>query len=258
MDRIQKTFENGKALITYITGGDPSLEFTREIIPQLENAGADIIEIGIPFSDPLADGPIIQEASKRALKNGTTLKGILKTLDDIKGKTRVPIVLMGYYNSILNYGLENFISDAVCTGIAGIIVPDLPFDEDKEFYKQVKESGLDPIFLVAPNTSERRLEAISKLCSGFLYCVSLMGVTGDSRGPVSYLKEYSEKIRKYIDIPLAIGFGIDNPEKVKNSIAYFDGVIVGSALVRIIDQNKEKRERMFGEIADFVKNLKVW
>lgn len=258
MSKITKAFKNNKALITYVTAGDPSLEVTKDIILELNKNGVDIIEVGIPFSDPLADGPIIQRASQKALKNGVTLKKIFETLDEIKENITCPLVLMGYYNSILNYGIDNFITDALKTGISGVIIPDLPFDEEEHFYTKIKENGIDPILLVAPNTSEERLQEISKVCSGFLYCVSIMGVTGDNHAPIEHLKEYSQRVRKYIDIPLAIGFGIDSPEKVKNIINYFDGIIVGSALVKIIDENSDDKAKMLKEIKSFIKSLKVW
>ncbi|HOP24557.1 MAG TPA: tryptophan synthase subunit alpha [Defluviitoga sp.] len=258
MSKIQKIFDNKKALITYITAGDPDLETTKDIILELNKAGVDIIEIGIPFSDPLADGPVIQEASQRAIKKGITLSKIFNTLESIKGRINTPLVLMGYYNSILSYGSDKFIEDCKLAGVSGVIIPDLPFDEEPEFYEELKENDIDGILLVAPNTSEERLKELSKHATGFLYCVSLMGVTGDSRGPVEYINEYVQKIRKYVDIPIAIGFGIDTPEKVKHIINYVDGIIVGSALIKIIDQNKENKIKMFNEIHTFVQNLKVW
>jgi len=258
MSKIQQIFKNNKALITYITAGDPDLETTKDIIFELNNDGVDIIEIGIPFSDPLADGPVIQEASQRALKNGVNLRKIFNTLESIKGRINTPLVLMGYYNSIFNYGEDKFIEDCKHTGISGVIIPDLPFDEEIEFYEKLKENGIDGILLVAPNTSEERLKEISSHATGFLYCVSLMGVTGDTRGPVEYINEYVQKIRKYVNIPLAIGFGIDTPEKVKLIINYVDGIIVGSALIKIIDKNKENKNKMFEEIKTFIQNLKVW
>ena len=258
MSKIQQIFKNNKALITYITAGDPDLETTKDIIFELNNDGVDIIEIGIPFSDPLADGPVIQEASQRALKNGVNLRKIFNTLESIKGRINTPLVLMGYYNSIFNYGEDKFIEDCKHTGISGVIIPDLPFDEEIEFYEKLKENGIDGILLVAPNTSEERLKEISSHATGFLYCVSLMGVTGDTRGPVEYINEYVQKIRKYVNIPIAIGFGIDTPEKVKLIINYVDGIIVGSALIKIIDKNKENKNKMFEEIQTFIQNLKVW
>jgi len=258
MSKINETFKNNKALITYVTAGDPSLEATKEIILELNKDGVDIIEVGIPFSDPLADGPIIQKASQKALKNGITLKKIFETLDEIKEDVTCPLILMGYYNSILNYGIDNFITEAVNAGISGVIIPDLPFDEEEEFFTKTKGNSIDPILLVAPNTSEERLKEISKVCSGFLYCVSIMGVTGDSHAPIEHLKEYSQRVRKYIDIPLAIGFGIDSPEKVKNIIDYFDGIIVGSALIKKIDENSDNKVKLLKEIKSFTKSLKVW
>lgn len=258
MSRIQQIFDNNKALITYITAGDPDLNTTKEIILELNKLGVDIIEVGIPFSDPLADGPVIQQASQRALKTGTTLKKIFKIIEEVKDDIKTPIVLMGYYNSILNYGIENFVRDSKISNISGVIIPDLPFDEEPEFYKNLRENNIEGILLVAPNTSENRLEEIKKHASGFLYCVSLMGVTGNDKGPVDYIKEYIQRVRKHINIPIALGFGIDSQEKVKSLIDYVDGIIVGSAIIKIIDKNRDDKDKMFEELRSFVKSLKVW
>ena len=258
MRKIQQIFNNKKAFITYITAGDPDLETTKEIIFELNKDGVDIIEIGIPFSDPLADGPVIQEASQMAIKKGVNLSKIFNTLENLKGRINTPIVLMGYYNSILNYGIDKFMEDCGRTNVSGVIIPDLPFDEEPEFYEKLRKNNIDGILLVAPNTSEERLKMLSNYATGFLYCVSLMGVTGDSKGPVEYINDYIQKIRKYINIPIAIGFGIDHQEKVKSLIDYVDGIIVGSAIIKLIDKNKDNKDKMFEELRSFVKSLKVW
>lgn len=258
MRKIQQIFNNKKAFIAYITAGDPDLETTKEIIFELNKDGVDIIEIGIPFSDPLADGPVIQEASQMAIKKGVNLSKIFNTLESLKGRINTPIVLMGYYNSILNYGIDKFIEDCKLTNVSGVIIPDLPFDEEPEFYEKLRKNDIDGILLVAPNTSEERLKKFSNYATGFLYCVSLMGVTGDSKGPVEYINDYIQKIRKYINIPIAIGFGIDHQEKVKSLIDYVDGIIVGSAIIKLIDKNKDNKDKMFEELRSFVKSLKVW
>jgi tryptophan synthase alpha chain len=165
---------------------------------------------------------------------------------------------MGYYNSILNYGIDKFMEDCRRTNVSGVIIPDLPFDEEPEFYEKLRKNDIDGILLVAPNTSEERLKMLSNYATGFLYCVSLMGVTGDSKGPVEYINDYIQKIRKYINIPIAIGFGIDHQEKVKSLIDYVDGIIVGSAIIKLIDKNKDNKDKMFEELRSFVKSLKVW
>ncbi|MGB4373507.1 MAG: tryptophan synthase subunit alpha, partial [Halanaerobiales bacterium] len=178
MEKISNAFSKGKALITYISAGDPDLEMTKKIIFSLDRAGVDIIELGIPFSDPLADGPVIQAAGQRALEKGATLSLILETVKEIRPLIQAPVVLMGYYNNILSYGQERFIQDVKKAGVNGLIVPDLPYDEEPEFYELLNEYGLAGILLVAPNTSEERLQEIGRRSTGFLYCVSLLGVTG--------------------------------------------------------------------------------
>jgi len=243
MTKIAEQFAKGKPLITYISGGDPDLDMTENLIYSLQSSGADIIEVGIPFSDPLADGPVIQAASQRALKSGTTLKKLINKLGSIKGNIKVPIVLMGYYNSVLNYGEEKFAADLNKAGISGVIIPDLPVDEDSELSKYLKKEAVDQIFLVTPNTSDKRLEKISKMSSGFLYCVALLGTTGDQRGPYPAVGEYLQRVReKAGDLPLGLGFGIDSPEKVKKIIEYPDGIIIGSALINAVQSAADKTQ----------------
>jgi tryptophan synthase alpha chain len=255
MNKIADIFKYGKALITYITAGDPDLDFSEKIILELDMAGVDIIEVGIPFSDPLADGPTIQSASQRALENNVSLELILKSLKNIKERINSPIVLMGYYNSILNYGREKFVRVLKESGVSGIIIPDLPYDEDPGLYSMLKENGLAGILLVTPNTSCQRLQEISSKSTGFLYCVSLFGVTGDSRGLYSGINDYLKKVRKYIpDIPIALGFGIDSPQKVKDVIDLVDGVIIGSALIKTIAYSKD--EDKIENAKKFVKEIK--
>lgn len=255
MNRIKQAFKK-KALITYITGGDPCLELTEEIILTLNQAGVDLIEIGIPFSDPLADGPVIQTASQRALKGGATLKKIIKLVSKIKDKINTPIILMGYYNSILSYGQKEFISDLRKANIAGVIIPDLPYEQDPEFYQSLKENDIAGILLVAPNTSKKRLKEIGDLSTGFLYCVSLLGVTGDKEGPSLGIDSYLKQIRKQVKLPLALGFGIDGPEKVKSIIEHVDGIIIGSALIKIMEKHIKEKEEMLAKINEFIIDIK--
>jgi tryptophan synthase alpha chain len=255
MNTISQIFERGKVLIPYVTAGDPDLETTAEIICSIDKAGADIIEVGIPFSDPQADGPVIQAAGQRALKKGASLKSILKMVGDLKGKVRAPLLLMGYYNPVLHYGKEAFIKDARQAGVSGVIIPDLPFDEDEEFYKELEKNNMTGILMVSPNSREDRLADIGKKCSGFVYCVSLLGITGDSRGPVSGLEEYIGRVRKHIGVPLALGFGIDSPEKAAKAALYADGVVVGSAIVKLVEQYSGT-DRLLPEVSSFVSSLK--
>ena len=256
MEKISNAFSKGKALITYISAGDPDLEMTKKIILSLDRAGVDIIELGIPFSDPLADGPVIQAAGQRALERGATLSLILETVKEIRPLIQAPVVLMGYYNNILSYGQERFIQDVKKAGVNGLIVPDLPYDEEPGFYELLNEYGLAGILLVAPNTSEERLQEIGRRSTGFLYCVSLLGVTGDRRGPQEGIKEYLQKVREYCPgLPLALGFGIDGPEKVKEVITDIDGIIIGSALINIINSH-DTEEGILKNVSSFINDIK--
>ena len=255
MNKIQESFNNDKSLIPYICAGDPNLNQTEELIYTLSNSGANIIELGIPYSDPLADGPVIQAASQRALKNGTTLKKIISMthrLDNIK----TPLVLMGYYNSFLKYGKKQFITDIKDTNIAGVIIPDLPYEEDENFYKNLNENGISGILLVAPNTSAKRLQYLGNNSTGFLYCVSLLGVTGDKRGPFKQIDEYINRVRENVDLPLALGFGIDSSKKAKQVSQYVDVIIIGSAIIKIINKYHKNSSKMMNQVKKFVKDIK--
>ncbi|MGB4300981.1 MAG: tryptophan synthase subunit alpha [Acetomicrobium sp.] len=256
MNALRKAFDRGKILIPYITAGDPDLETTAEIIKELDKMGVGIIEVGMPFSDPLADGPVIQAASQRALAKGETIPKIFEMLNEIKGHISTPIVLMGYFNPIIKYGEKSFVQDALACNVSGILIPDLPFDEGKEFYDLCLDQGLCPIYMVTPNTKEDRLTEIGKVTKGFLYCVSLLGITGDKRGPIEEIKTYMERVRARVSAPLALGFGIDSPEKVKAVKNYTDGIVIGSAIVNIIAENSSLgREALKEEISTFTSTL---
>lgn len=257
MNKITAQFKDGKALITYISGGDPSLEMTEKLIYKLQADGVDIIEIGIPFSDPLADGPVIQEASQRALRAGTTLKKLIAKIEEIKDQVEVPLVLMGYYNSVLNYGEKEFARDISAAGISGVIIPDLPVDEKAKLSKYLADHGISQIMLVTPNTSEQRLKEITAKSSGFIYCVAHLGTTGDDQqGVYPGLESYLDRVRKIAgEIPLGLGFGIDGPEKVKKIIDYPDGIIIGSALIKAIQAANTERE-MLNNAGEFVQGIK--
>ncbi|MGM0500638.1 MAG: tryptophan synthase subunit alpha, partial [Bacillota bacterium] len=226
MNKITAQFQNKKPLITYISGGDPSLEMTEKLIYRLQAEGVDIIELGIPFSDPLADGPVIQEASQRALKGGATLKKLIAKINEVQAQIEVPLILMGYYNSVLNYGEKEFARDIAEAGISGVIIPDLPVDEKAKLADYLADYGISQIMLVTPNTSDQRLKEITAKSSGFLYCVAHLGTTGDDQqGVYPGLKNYLERVRKTAaELPLGLGFGIDGPEKVKKIIDYPDGI----------------------------------
>ncbi|PUU88455.1 tryptophan synthase subunit alpha [Halanaerobium sp.] len=257
MNKITAQFKDKKPLVTYISGGDPSLEMTEKLIYRLQDEGVDIIELGIPFSDPLADGPVIQEASQRALRGGTTLKKLIAKINQIQDRVEVPLVLMGYYNSVLNYGEEKFALDIAEAGISGVIIPDLPVDEKAELSKYLAEYGVSQIMLVTPNTSDHRLKEITAKSSGFLYCVAHLGTTGDDQqGVYPKLESYLERVRNTAgELPLGLGFGIDGPEKVKKIIDYPDGIIIGSALIKAIQAGNTEAE-MLNNAGEFVNSIK--
>jgi len=244
-----------KALITFITAGDPDLESTKELVITLEKAGVDIIELGVPYSDPLADGPVIQQASQRALRAGTKLKKIFQAVADIRKETHIPIILMTYYNPLLKYGLENTANDAVSSGVDGFIVPDLPMEESAEFGSILAAKGICLIPLVAPTSGPERIRLIASSAQGFVYCVSLTGVTGVREGIPDNLKDFMREVRNVTDKPLAVGFGISTPGQVAAVSKYCDAVIVGSALVKTIGE-KGKQPGLSEVVYEMVKRLK--
>ena len=233
MNRIKEAFENKKAFIPFITGGDPSLEITKQLLLAMQEAGADLIEIGIPFSDPIAEGPVIQEADERALAAGCTIDKLFEMVDQVKGQIHVPLVFMTYINPIYVYGTEKFMERCSKCGISGVIVPDMPFEEKDELKDVCKDYGVELISLIAP-TSNQRIEMIAKEAEGFLYCVSSTGVTGVRTQIQTDIGEMIKRVRAVSDIPCAIGFGIAAPEQAKEMASLADGAIVGSAIVKII------------------------
>ena len=246
-----------KALIIYITAGDPSLKATEQLVHTIAEAGADIIELGIPFSDPLADGATIQHASQRALKNSVNIPKILSTVEKIREKTFIPIALMGYYNPMYCYGLKSLVMDSKKTGVDGFIIPDLPFEESAEFQDLTSQVGLDFISFVAPTSSPERIAAIVHNAGGFIYCVSVTGITGARTEFSSKIAGMTDKIRLYTDLPLAVGFGISSPEQAKEASKYADAVIVGSAVVKLIEESKGDLTRMLPVVSEFVSSLKA-
>ncbi|MFQ5840799.1 MAG: tryptophan synthase subunit alpha [Thermodesulfobacteriota bacterium] len=260
MSRIKRKFRSlrdkgEKAVIVYLTGGDPSLEHTREIILGLDAAGVDILEIGVPFSDPTADGPIIQAASQRALQNGATLSGILDMIESLREVSEIPIVLFGYYNPIFIYGNERFAKRAKEAGVDGILVVDLPPEESTELRRYTDRSGIDFISLIAPTTSTERIRKISRDATGFLYCISITGVTGTARPQVVDIKRDVERIRKITALPLAIGFGISTPQQAGEIAPYVDGIVIGTAFVRLIEENRDRVD-MIHIVSDYVRKMK--
>jgi tryptophan synthase alpha chain len=246
--------EGRKALIAFITAGDPDLATTGAIIPLLEEAGADIIELGVPFSDPMADGPTIQLSSERALTSGTSLHGILSTVKKAREVTSVPIVLMGYYNPLLAYGLEQFAADAAAAGVDGVLVVDLPPEESADLHRAVVSHGIDPIYLLTPTSDEARVSKVMKLARGFVYYVSVTGVTGARKDVAVDLSGAVSRIRSRLSVPVAVGFGISTPDQAARVAGVADGVVVGSALVRHFEESAG--EELLRRISGFVSSLK--
>ncbi len=257
MNGIAQAFDGKKALITYITAGDPDLDTTAFLLKLLDESGVDILEVGIPFSDPLADGPVIQQAGQRALKSGTTLKKLIAMLASLKGEVNAPLVLMGYMNSLLAYGLETFAKDAADAGVAGVIVPDLPFHQSEELAGLLRSRGVDFILMVTPNSTPERLQAIAEKASGFLYCVSLLGVTGADEKQNAPLEEYMRRVRANTNLPLALGFGVSTPHRAKAAAQVADGVIVGSALISLLEPCGADRKQLEAKATEFIGSLRA-
>ena len=245
--RIDKTFkrlkkEGKKAFIPYIMAGDPSLQRTNDIVLLFEKCGADIVELGVPFSDPLADGPTIQRASERALKNGVTLRKVISLVKDVRQKTQIPIVLMTYYNPVFKYREDDFIKDAKDAGVDGVIVPDLPPDEAEDFIKISKKTSLNTIFLLAPTSTEDRIKKVIRASSGFIYYVSITGITGAALLLDGSMEVSISNIKKYTDKPIAVGFGVSTPLEATAVAKVSDGVIVGSAIVKRVHETPNELE----------------
>ena len=241
MGRIEERFkslkkEGRKAFVAYLTAGDPDLETTAELIPALEAAGVDMVEIGVPFSDPTADGPAIQAASQRALMRGATLEKILAMIAALRRASGIPIVLFGYYNPILSYGTEKFAADAKTSGVDGILVVDLPPEEANELRRYTDPSGLDFITLIAPTTDPERARKILRRASGFVYFISVTGVTGMAAPRAEDVQRDVDRMKTMTALPIAVGFGISTPEQAAAIAPLADGVVVGSALVRLIGE----------------------
>lgn len=252
MSRIREAFKDKKAFIPFLTAGDPCLEKTAEYILEMEKAGADLIEIGIPFSDPIAEGPVIQEADLRALAAGTTTDRIFDMVQEIRKQVRVPLVLMTYLNPVFHYGYERFFRRCRACGIDGIIIPDLPFEEQEELKPTANKNGVEVITLVAP-TSRQRIREIAEEAEGFLYLVSSMGVTGMRNRICTDLKGMIREIREVSEIPVAVGFGIHTPDQAEQIAGIADGVIVGSAVVRLIAQDQGNAAK---DISAYVQEMK--
>ena len=260
-NRIQTTFKKlqakgEKALIPYIMAGDPSLSETESLVLALEQAGADLIELGVPFSDPIADGPVIQKAAERALRSGTSLRAVLSTVKALRTKTQIPLILMTYYNTIMAMGEATFCQEAVEAGVDGVIVPDMPPEEAGTLWKASKADGPLLIFLLAPTSTSTRTTEVINRTRGFIYYVSLTGITGAKLVDLDNVRQNVEKIRKASKKPIAVGFGISTPEDAKGIAEFADGIIVGSAIVKHI-ANQDHASNLAQHIGQFAKSLKV-
>jgi tryptophan synthase alpha chain len=260
MSRIATVFsrlsERGeKALVTFITAGDPDLSTTARLIPKMAAAGADIIELGVPFSDPMADGPTIQKASERALAGGATLENILAMVKSVRSVTEVPILLMGYCNPIIAYGMERFAIDAVANGVDALLLVDLPPEEAAGFRKKALAAGLDLIFLLAPTSGKERISEVTRAGSGFIYYVSVTGVTGARESVAASVGPAVASIRAASKLPVVVGFGISTPEQAAQVASLADGVVVGSALVKLFEQYQG--ESLDNALTALVRDLKA-
>ena len=257
-DRLKKTFENkNKKLVTFTTGGDPDLETSFEILKTIINNNIDIVEIGMPFSDPMADGPTIQESSTRSIENGTTIQDIFELVKKIRTlNNEIPVILMGYYNSIFNIGVEEFTSKCVQVGVDGLIIVDLQPEEDADLYVKTKENNIDLIRLITPTTNKERLKTILNNASGFLYYVTVTGITGQNSANLKELETSINLIRSESNLPIVAGFGIKSRKDVENISAFTDGVVVGSSIVNIIKDNISDKKNMLEKIDLFTQDLK--
>lgn len=253
MSKIAQVFKQlkkagKKAFIPYIMAGDPTLNDTKRFVRELTEAGADIIELGVPFTDPLADGPTIQRASERALGQGVILRKVITLVEEIRQHSQIPLILMTYYNPVFKLGIEAFVREAVRVGVNGIIIPDLIPDEADELKVLTKKYRLDTIFLLAPTSTEERIKKVAKASTSFIYYVSITGITGAELSMDNPMKDTLSRIKTITRKPVAVGFGISSPEEASAVAAVADGVIVGSAIVRLISEGKN--------IKDFAKALK--
>ncbi|HXD96104.1 MAG TPA: tryptophan synthase subunit alpha [Candidatus Acidoferrum sp.] len=260
MSRIDATFERlrakgERALVAYLMAGDPSLAETERLVIEAERRGADVVELGVPFSDPLADGPVIQRADVRALAAGTSLPRVLEMVASLRARVRLPLVLMTYYNPVLAFGLKSFARTAADAGADGVIVPDLPHEEAEPLRAEAEPAGLDLIHLVAPTSTPARVKAIARLSRGFIYVVSLTGVTGERRELPPDLGAQIRTLRLVTTKPVCVGFGVSTPEQVEAVGKLADGVAVGSAIVRAIEEHAGT-SALVAKVGDFIASLK--
>jgi tryptophan synthase alpha chain len=255
MTRIGRRFaslarDGGKAFVAFVTAGDPTLDRTVEVACGLEDAGVDVLELGVPFSDPLADGPVIQRASGRAIAQGVTLSTVLDAVRRIRARSELPLLLFSYFNPLLRYGLDRLATDAAAAGVDGVLVTDLPPEEAGEWIACARRAGLDTVFLAAPTSPDARLKRVAECSRGFVYAVSRTGVTGEREAISEDAAGLVGRLKALTDTPIALGFGLSTPEQVRAAAAVADGVVVGSAIVRFLEENPE------GDVAGMVRWLK--
>ena len=260
MSRLTERFTQLRAdgrsgLVTYTTAGDPDLVRSGDVLLALDRVGADVLEVGVPFSDPLADGPVIQRATERALAGGTTLRGVLDMVEHLRPKLVAPVVLFSYANPLVRMGIERFAQRAARAGVDGVLALDLPIEEAGEFRTTLKRHGLDTIFLLSPTTTEARIRRASELGSGFLYAISRLGVTGARDQVAAGAEAMVRRIRAHTSLPIALGFGISRPEQVAEVATYADAAVVGSALVSVIAEHGKSPE-LVGKVEEYVRWLK--
>ncbi|MCG9128855.1 tryptophan synthase subunit alpha [Candidatus Poribacteria bacterium] len=260
MNRIDKKFHglrqsNTCAFMPYLCAGDPTPKLTPDLLLTLEDAGADLIELGVPFSDPIADGPTIQRASERALNHNISLKSTLDMVSKLRQRSEIPIALMTYYNPIFSMGESEFCKEAENAGIDGVIVPDLPPEEGKPLLDVAPEYNLSTIFLVAPTSPSNRIELIASVSTGFIYCVSLTGVTGVRATLSDEITPMITELREHTDKPVSVGFGVSTPEHAKQISKIADGVIVGSAIVNVVEENMDNKEQLLKSVKQFASEL---
>ena len=248
-------FNHKPGLVVYVTAGDPSLDVTREIALKAIDAGADVIELGVPFSDPLADGPVIQRASERALSRGTSLKQVLALAGEIRAaRPAAGLVIFTYFNPILRYGLPHFVDDAATAGADGVLVTDMIVEEADEYLAEMQRAGLAPVFLAAPTSPDERLQAIATHSKGFVYAISRVGITGKQQSMTSDAASLVARIRRWTELPVAVGFGISNAQHVAQVAEFADAAVIGSAIVELIERSTP--ETAPGEVARFIKGLR--